>query len=88
MENIKDEEMPATQGDLEIWGGNLLFEIDELRQENKKRFDKQDKVLASILSVLQMLSGQFAGVKEVPERVEKHETRITSLEIQARMGRR
>lgn len=78
----------STQEDLEIWGGNLLFEIEESRQENNKRFDKQDKVLASILSVIQMLVGQLAEVKGTPEKVENHEKRITDLEVQVRMGRR
>ena len=88
MENIRDEDMPATQGDLEIWGGNLAFQIEESRQENNKRMDKQDKVLASILSVNQMLVGQLAEMKGTPEKIEKHEERITSLEVQTRMGRR
>ncbi len=78
----------STQEDLEIWGGNLAFQIEESRQENKKRFDKQDKVLGSLLSVTQMLVGQLAEVKGTPDKVENHEKRITDLEVQVRMGRR
>lgn len=95
MKNIKDEDQPATQGDLEIWGGNLLFEIEESRQENNERMDKQDKTLArhegvleSILMVLQSINGKLAPLKETPEKVENHEKRITDLEVQVRMGRR
>lgn len=88
MSDLQESEKPVTQGDLELWAGSLLFQIEESRQEHNKRFDKQDNVLASLLSVTQMLVGQLAPVKDAPERIENHEKRITDLEVQVRMGRR
>ena len=94
----KDDEKPVSQGDLELWAGSLAFQIEEVRGDLGKvneRLDTQsetlerhESILGSILSVLQSISGQLAPVKDAPEKIEKHETRITSLEIQARMGRR
>ncbi len=35
-----DNNAAATQEDLELWGGNLAFQIEEARQENKEQFQK------------------------------------------------
>lgn len=107
--DTSDLDKPATQGDLEIWGGNLAFQISEVEttltkvqeeqlgqgkkidqmqetlQEIQQTQKKQDGVLESLLSVTQMLAGQFTEVKETPERIENHEERITGLEVKVRI---
>lgn len=92
------EDIKRLDEDLELMGGNLAFQIDEVRGDIAKineRLDTQhetlerhEDILGSILSVLQSISGQLAPIKDAPEKIENHEERITDLEVQARMMRR
>ncbi len=68
-------------------GGNLAAQIDDLRQENDKRFDEIDKDMHEIkkgiainTEALIMLTKELREVKRVEFQVENHETRITKLE--------
>lgn len=65
---------PATQEDLEIWGGNLAFQIDEVRQdlsgfkaETHENFRKVD-----------------ARFKKIDERFDKIDARFDTIEEQIR----
>jgi septal ring factor EnvC (AmiA/AmiB activator) len=41
---IDTSDSPATQGDLEIWGGNLAFQIAEVEKDGKESSKKIDQM--------------------------------------------
>lgn len=78
--NENEKSKPATFGDLETWGGNLAFQIDQLRTEMRDGFAKQQRINESILSVLNSIEGRLKDMAHLPTRVEDHEQRISILE--------
>ncbi len=89
-----DKKTPATQGDLELWGGNLAFQIEEVRQENNARSDKHEVVHEKMLDAIKelkksvdrntevtsSLTQEFREIKHIEFQVYNHEKRITELE--------
>lgn len=62
---------PATQEDLELLGGNLAFQIDELRQESKQRFDKLEKETGKVKKSLDSNTNRLTKLEELVIEIKK-----------------
>ncbi|MEK7557562.1 MAG: hypothetical protein AAB538_06275 [Patescibacteria group bacterium] len=86
---------PATHGDLNIWGGKIQEDIQEIRGElamkpNKEDLEKFAKKITDhfdkhIEAFVENRASQLLGVKhdeirEIQRKVKNHEQRITVLE--------
>lgn len=84
------------QHDLELMGGHLMSNIDDVEEKLSNRFDglqeemragfaSVQKVLESILFVVETIEGRNQKTRGDHEQIEKHESRITAVEVQVRM---
>lgn len=83
-----------TQEDLELMGGNLTFEIEAAKQENKESIDANTNRLSKLEELVvemkksvdlnteatTMLTNEFKEIKHIEFQVYNHENRITKLE--------
>ncbi|HSX25117.1 MAG TPA: hypothetical protein VLG69_04085 [Candidatus Andersenbacteria bacterium] len=84
----KNTDRPATQHDLEVWGGNLSaraeateHRLDLMEDELKKH----TRLFESIFGILESIQGQLKTMLHIPDNVERHEERITKLEVKVRL---
>lgn len=87
-----NNDAPATEHDLAMLGGHLSSRIDdveeniaEVKEEMRNGFASLNKVLENILFVVQTIEGRAQETRGDHEQIEKHEERITAVEVQVRM---
>ncbi len=77
---------PATHGDLNVWGGKIQEDIQEVKQQGNRIESKVDKILNHIDVAVENRASELLGVKhdeirEIQRTVKVHEERITALEL-------
>lgn len=75
------------RNDIELMGGNLAFQIEEVRQENNERFNNLEQEFREVkksvdmnTEAMSMLTQELREVKNIEFTVYNHEQRITILE--------
>lgn len=71
-----DGNQPATQKDLETWGGALTVRIDGLEKRIgglELRMDRLEKIAANTFDLVQSIDQQLKEWKHIPDRVDKHD---------------